>query len=479
MNKVELEILKKIKPTKKEQEFVENFVNKLLKISAKVSKPFYAYPLIVGSIAKETWLSEDHDIDLFIVFRKKVKREKLEEHGLLIGTTICEKLKGIYNIKYAEHPYVRVKVNSSREIGKTNQITKKLTNKIVSNSAWKGLAPYFEIDVVPCYETGRGEKIISAVDRSPHHTLYIKENLIGYRVDHARLLKYFCKQIDVYGADAKHNGLSGYLCELLIINYGTFENTLKQISKLNFGEYIDIENITDEEEAKRKFKDALITIDPVDKNRNVASPLSSQNFLRLKLGADRYLKTKKFPVKKKITKNRLIEKLKENRGTNFVGIKFKPPEIIIENLYPQIRKLAKRLAKYLEEKDFPVIRYFSWTDEIKNAFIIFELENGMLSKFKKQEGPLIFSKEVNNFLTKYLENGYKIYIEENKFFIDTKRKFLNVEIAIKNFLKENKKEIPERIAEKKIRFFDEKEIIEEVNKNKELNSYLVKKYFEV
>lgn len=449
MNPAELKILRKIKPGKIEEESIEEFVAKLIKLAEEISKPFYAYPQIVGSIAKETWLSGNYDIDLFIIFRKKIPREKLEEHGLLIGTTICEKLKGIYDIKYAEHPYVRCKV--------------------------KG----FDIDVVPCYETRRGDKIISAVDRSPHHTKYIRENLNGYRIDYARLLKYFCKQINVYGADAKHNGLSGYLCELLIINYGTFENTLREISKLNFGEVIDIVNIANESEAKEKFKEALIVIDPVDKNRNVASPLSPQNFLRLKLESKKYLKTKKFPVPKKTTKNLLIEKLKDDRDTNFIGIKFKPPEIIPENLYPQIRKLAKRMANYLKENDFSVIRYFSWTDETENAFIIFELESKILSNFKKQEGPSIFSKEINNFLSKYLKNNYKPYVEGNNFFIDIKRKFLNVETVIKHFLKENKKEIPEKIAEKKIRIFDEKEIIDEVNKNKELNSFIVKKYFEI
>jgi len=449
MDKTELKVLKKIKPSKIEQEYVEEFLNKLLKISAEVSKPFYAYPQICGSISKGTWLSGDHDIDLFIVFRKKIGRDELEKQGLLIGTTICEKLNGTYNIKYAEHPYVRVKVRD------------------------------FEIDIVPCYEIKRGEKIISAVDRSPHHTLYIKENLTGYKVDHARLMKYFCKQIGIYGADAKHNGLSGYLCELLIINYGTFERCMKGISKLNFGDCIDIENLLEKKEAREKFDDALIVIDPVDKNRNVAASLSPQNFLRLKLEAIRYLKTKTFPVQKKHTKNLLIEKLKDKRGTDFAGIKFKPPDIIPENLYPQIRKFAKKLAKYLKENDFSVLRYFSWTDEIKKAFIIFEIENRRLSKFKKKDGPSIFSKEVNNFLEKYIGEKYKPYIENNKFFVDVKRKFLNVETAIKHFLKENKNEIPKRISEKKIRILKEEEIIEEVNKNKELNSYLVKKYFEI
>ncbi|MCK4429472.1 MAG: hypothetical protein KAU95_03790, partial [Candidatus Aenigmarchaeota archaeon] len=322
-------------------------------------------------------------------------------------------------------------------------------------------------------------KIISAVDRSPHHAIYVKGNMSGYLSDHARLFKYFCKQIGIYGADAEHNGVSGYFCELLIINYKTFENVLKAISKLDFGSCIDVEDLVDEEEAKKKFTDAMIVIDPVDRNRNVGSPLSAQNFLRLKLEAEKYLKTGKFPVMKKVAKNLLIEKLKDKRETNFAGIKFRPPEIIAENLYPQIRKLANRMNGYLEENDFSVVRYSSWTDETKNAFIIFEMENKRLSKFKKQEGPSIFSKEVNHFLSKYIGGKYKPYIRNNKFFVDSERKFLNVETAIRYFLKDNKKEIPQKIAEKSILVIKEKEIIEEVNKNKEFNAYLVGKYFEI
>lgn len=449
MNQKELVIIRKIKPCKSEKEIVEEFVTKLLEVAKIVAKPFYAYPQIVGSISKDTWLSSDHDVDLFIVFRKKISREKLEEHGLLIGTAICEDMKGIYDIKYAEHPYVRVKVKN------------------------------FEIDIVPCYETGRGDKIISAVDRSPHHTQYIKEKLTGYGVDHARLFKYFCKQIDVYGADAKHNGLSGYLCELLVLNYGTFANTMKGISKLNFAELIDLENQMEEKEAKKRFTDALVVIDPVDKNRNVGSPISPQNFLRLKLKTKKYLKTGKFPVFKKPVRNMLIKKLKDKRGTNFIGLKFTPPEMIPENLYPQIRKLSKRIASYLKEYDFSVVRYLEWTDETNRVYLIFEVENKILSKLKKQEGPSIFSKETDNFLRKYLDDEYKPYIEDNKFFVGSKRKFLNIETVLKHFLKENRKEIPERIAEKKIKLMKEEEIIEIVNKNKEFNSHLVRKYFEV
>ena len=448
MNKNELKILKEIKPSKEEEARVNNFTKKLLEIASKIAKPFYANPMLVGSISKGTWLKGDHDVDLFIVFRKKIERKELEELGLKIGVEICERLNGTYNIKYAEHPYVRCKAEG------------------------------FNIDIVPCYKIKKGEKIISAVDRSPLHKKFVEENLKDFQKDEVRLLKYFCKQIGVYGADAKNNGFSGYLCELLIINYGTFRNTLSELSKANFGEVIDFFG-TDKKEIRKKFRDPLIVLDPVDKNRNVASPLSAQNFLRFKLESEKYLKTNKFPKRQKIFVKGLIEKLKKERGSNFVGVKFKPPDIIPENLYPQLRKFERRLANYLEDNDFSVIRHFSWTDEKNKAFLIFEIEHTWLPKYKKKEGPIIFSREVDNFLRKYLSAKYKPYIENNKFYVCYERKVRDIEVAIKNFLRNNKREIPEKIREQKIRFFLESEIIKEVDSNEDLNDYLARKYFEI
>jgi len=449
MDAVELKILEKIKPTHEESRAILEFVDKLLEVSKKVASPFSAYPELVGSIAKDTFLRNGYDVDLFIVFKEKISREKLEEYGMLIGTSITEEMNGTYNIKYAEHPYVRAVING---IG---------------------------VDIVPCYEITRGQKIISAVDRSPLHTRYIETHLVGSLKDQARLLKYFCKQIGIYGADAKHEGVSGYLCELLIVQYVSFEKALKAISGLKFHSYVDIEEITSEKEAKKKFREALIVIDPTDRNRNVASPLSPQSFLRFQVEAKRYLETNEFPILKNRTKNILIEKMKAERGTTFVGIKFRPPEMVPENLYPQLRRLEKRLAHYLEENDFRVLRHFSWTDEANEAVVLIEVERGTLSNYKKQAGPEIFSGEIENFLKKYGDNNYKPYIEKNQFFVCVQRRFQNIETAIKSFLEEHRSEMPDKIAELKIKVLKEKEVIEAVNENKALNAYLVDEIFSI
>jgi len=150
-----------------------------------------------------------------------------------------------------------------------------------------------------------------------------------------------------------------------------------------------------------------------------------------------------------------------------------------ENLYPQLRRFERHLARFLHENDFSVLRHFSWTDEDKLAVIIIEVERAILPDYKKQAGPTIFSNETENFLKKYMDAKYKPYIEKNQFFVTAKRRFLNIETAIKTFLEERREEIPEKLAEKNIRVLREKEIIRLVNENKELNAHLVEKIFRI
>jgi len=45
-------------------------------------------------------------------------------------------------------------------------------------------------------------------------------------------LKQFMKGIGVYGSELRRRGFSGYLTELLVINYGSFLGVLKEASSI-------------------------------------------------------------------------------------------------------------------------------------------------------------------------------------------------------------------------------------------------------
>ena len=96
-----------------------------------------------------------------------------------------------YEIRYAEHPYVH------------------------------GIVKGVEVDVVPCYRLKDASRIKSAVDRTPFHHEWLKDRIKG-KENEVRLLKGFLKANGLYGAEYKVRGFSGYLCELLIMFYGSF-----------------------------------------------------------------------------------------------------------------------------------------------------------------------------------------------------------------------------------------------------------------
>ncbi len=410
MNAILKDVLEKIKPAKDEHKRVDKFVDEMLRVAKVIS----GYDCIIcGSIGKLTWLRGDHDIDLFMLF-PDVSRKELERKGLEFGKRIVSEMKGRYIIKYAEHPYVHAKINE------------------------------FNVDIVPCYRIKKGEKIRSAVDRSPLHLEYILENLSPDLRNEVRLLKQFCKGIGVYGSDAKNLGFSGYLCELLVINYGTFTDVIKAAASWPRGKTISFDG-------GRKFDSPLVVIDPVDKDRNVSANLSEENFMKFVASAKKYLarpdKSYFFPGEPEPLSAQELKALK-NRGTKFIAIKMKRPDIIDDTLYPQLRRALKRLSNLLAHNGFRLIRSMEYTN--RNMVLVFELEEWDLPDTEKMIGPPVSSKtHSRQFLTKY--KSYKPYVEGKRWAVEKKRRFKTADSLLKNFLKKNEKElelngIPNNIA---------------------------------
>ncbi|MEM7827072.1 MAG: CCA tRNA nucleotidyltransferase [Candidatus Aenigmatarchaeota archaeon] len=457
MDTIRNRVLQKIKPSKAEENEIKEFIINLIRVAKTITD---TEPVIVGSIGRGTWLSGDHDIDLFLMFPKSVSRDMLEKRGIKYAKKIVKVFEGRYVIKYAEHPYLHAKIN-----GKT-------------------------VDIVPCYRIKKGEKILSAVDRSPLHIEYIISRLDPSLKDDARLLKQFCKGIGIYGSDAKRSGLSGYACELLIIHHGTFESVLKSVSKYKPGHIIDIEGLwpKDPKAIRKRFENApLILIDPVDKNRNVTAALSHENFVKFVNKAEEYLNSPDirffFPIKKELSLKE-IKKL-QDRKTKFLGILFDKPDIIDDILYPQLRKALERLDKLLNYNEFKTLRKYEFV--LKNKVIlIFEVEEWTPPAIEKKIGPSIFAtKNSKDFLKKYENALYGPYIEKGLWVVEKKRVFTRADMLLKTFLNRDYDKlledgIPNYIAKNisKSKILEHEKLWGLIKKKKALSVFLREKYFE-
>ena len=161
--------------------------------------------VFVGSYARNTWLKGSLEIDVFLLFPEDVPKEELREKGLEIGKAVLDS----YEIRYAEHPYVH------------------------------GVVKDVEVDVVPCYKLKDARNIKSAVDRTPFHHKWLESRIKG-KENEVRLLKGFLKANGIYGAEYKVRGFSGYLCELLIVFYGSFLETVRNARRWTRRTVIDV-----------------------------------------------------------------------------------------------------------------------------------------------------------------------------------------------------------------------------------------------
>ena len=387
-------ILKDIKPSLEENREINRVARKLINYLQKTcsKKDIDAKVTLVGSVAKNTALKGKSDIDIFIAFPLDTDKQYLKEKGLYLAHKCSSHFKGEASHHFASHPYVTAEIDG------------------------------FEVDMVPCYEIEDGSQLKSAVDRTILHTRYVKVNLSESQQDEVLLLKRFMAMTGTYGSEFKVGGFAGYLCELLIIHYGTFENTLKAAIKWSHGQSIDLEDYG----TSKLFKDPLIVIDPTDMNRNVGAALRLDKMAEFIQSARNYLNSdnKKdyfYPLKRNLNKDDILEEFDKRNG-EVIAISFDIPDIPLDTLHPQLRKTCEALERKLNGEEFNVFKADYWSDEKSTAVILLEMASSHLNNVKINKGPKVFINQACvNFATKYehencyIQGDYLVHTQKREF----------------------------------------------------------------
>jgi tRNA nucleotidyltransferase (CCA-adding enzyme) len=400
-DEVEREILKKVTPTPKEREKVEAVVESLIEKVRQSSEGYNVRieTLLVGSVARDTWLPPNPDIDIFMMFPLETSTEDLVRMGLEIGEGV---LKG--EKRFAEHPYIH------------------------------GCVEDIEVDIVPCYRIESPTQRMTAVDRTPLHQRYVIEHLKEEQKKEVRLLKRFLKGIGVYGAEAKVQGFSGYLTELLVLKFGSFRKTVESASTWKKG--FSIEFVP----PGKRFEEPLIVVDPIDPARNVASALSSGNYSRFSFACKSYLESPSreffFPDYLQVLSKKGIAGIMKERGTHFLALAFKAPEVVDDVLYPQLMKCLRTLKDHCDQHGF-VVNGSSYDVIGGEAVMLLELENSALPAMMKHLGPPVWVKDAPRFLEKWnlAQDAFsKPYIEDDHWVVNIRRPYTNVRTLIEENL---------------------------------------------
>ncbi|MFH1789191.1 MAG: CCA tRNA nucleotidyltransferase, partial [Candidatus Altiarchaeota archaeon] len=406
MDELLREVLSRITPSKIEHENDLLFAGKL----ADYARGFGVEPMVVGSLAKGTDLAGNKDIDLFILFDEDTAWKTLEKEALEIGKAVFKKFKGEWEIDYAEHPYV------------------------------KGRLSEFDVEIVPCYA---GKSIKSSVDRTPFHTEYVSGKLKGNPKlsGEIRLLKQFMTGVGVYGAEAKVQGFSGYLAEIITIHYGSFKKVLKAASDWKVGKTLDSESLWDDAESlKYYFTDAtLIIVDPVDRDRNVAAAVSTESLAKFILASKDFLKKPSkeffFPKPKKPKSVQEIKKKMKERDTKILAITLKHGKINENTLYSQLRRTENSLVKTFEKNEFAIFKSGFWTNEKNTSLILLEFKVWELPKIMQHRGPPLELDAENQERFKSKHAKQKPYIKDGRWMADVKRRATTVEEILPEILK--------------------------------------------
>ncbi len=405
LQEILLQVKDKIAPTLAERNLIARLSGQLKDEleSILASNRIQAEVSIQGSVAHDTWLQGEHDLDIFARFPENTDRREWTKKFLPLVRKGFKQYRKIE--RYAEHPYLELLADHKTRV-----------------------------NIVPCYAVEKG-RWKSATDRSPHHSEYLQAHLTDDLRDEARLLKKFLKGINAYGAEIRVGGFSGMLVETLTLQFRSFVETLRQASVWKSPVFIDVENHS----SPRKFGSDFVVVDPVDPGRNLAAAVERDKMWSF-VGASRNLlespRLSFFYARKQTPRKRnwLLRRLNDSHY-DIVAVSFPHPQLVLDVLWGQLLSLKRALVSLAERYEFQVVRSEVWSDENRLSAVLIEVTHAMLPPVRVHNGPPVSRPdESNQFLSRHLGSRDTVngpWISGGRWMVEKKRRVSSVKGLLK------------------------------------------------
>ena len=343
-----MKILEQIKPTEEEKRSIKKLIESVLK-KIKIEDAKFE---LGGSYAKDTFLSGNYDIDVFVKFPYKKYRDK-----------------DISEMLHKKLGFGHKRIHGSRDYFQLQR--KKYT-----------------FEFIPVLDIKDSSQAKNIMDVSPLHKKWVKQHLKN--PDEVRLVKKFCRAQNVYGAESYIKGFSGYVLEILTIYHGNFSNLIKNVSRWKLPVYVDFEkHYKSDKDAfekinKSKRENNLIIVDPVQKERNAAAAISKEKIEKFVESCKNYLHnpSEEFFVEKKLNIKDLIA---ESGKDKLLIVRIKNLTGKNDVVGSKVLKVFDYLNNELKKNDFKVLKngwYFN--DE---SVLYYVVKDELLSKNIIHYGP--------------------------------------------------------------------------------------------
>ncbi len=348
-----------------------------------------------GSYAKNTWIRNNSDVDIFVSFDSEKK------------TKLLEKL---------------VPASFKQERG--------------TRTYFRGESGGITVEIIPVVRFNDITKVENSIDLSILHAAYINSRMKEKLRKDTVILKEFCKVNGCYGSETYIHGFSGYSLELLIIKYGGLKELFQAVSSWMPGVYIDIENsysdISKAMEVMGARESPLILVDPTNPKRNVCGSLNTDNFARFVFAVKRFITSpqKDFLIEKDPIKN--IIAASKLRGTKLFrySTEIKGPR---DRFLSKYNKGLSRLIATLKENGISIYDYKPVYSETKVELFL-EMENTPITNTRRVYGPNIWL-NLENF-QKFLKQHPNTYLSGELASYDKPYKITNFDSFIAAKLKE-------------------------------------------
>jgi tRNA nucleotidyltransferase (CCA-adding enzyme) len=291
------------------------------------------------------------------------------------------------------------------------------------------------------------------------------------------------KGVGVYGAEIKVGGFSGYLCELLVLNYGSFSKVLRSATDWKDRTIIDYQkHYKLEDDAEKMFEEPLVMVDPVDKRRNVAAAVKKDRYNEFIAASRAFMKAPNmnffYPQEiEALESTEVINKIKA-RGSTLVFISFNEAVTVPDVLWGQLYRHQRSLWKLISQHNFTVLGDAVWSNEKGLNIFIFEVENRFLPNMKRHLGPpLKRKKEYENFLQKHLGADSTISgprLEDGRWIVDVKRKHTDIVELLKEKRGNGVTEIGPKAIADSLEVMVNDEILKQYSSNQDFAKFLTK-----